>query len=74
VLLNQLQPIIEPQLMESQCGFRKGRGTIDQIWVARQLVERTNEYQTPVLLCFVDLTKAYDSVDRSALLAILKHY
>ena len=74
VLLYRLQTIIDPQLLESQCGFRKGRGIIDQIWVARQIVERAVEYQTPAHLCFVDLTKAYDSVDRSALIAILKSY
>ena len=74
VLLYRLQTIIDLQLLESQCSFRKGRGTTDQIWVARQIVERAVEYQTPAHLCFVDLTKAYDSVDRSALIAILKSY
>ena len=60
--------------MESQCGFKKGRGTVDQIWVARQIIERATEYQTPVHLGFMDLTKAYDLVDRSALFAMLRHY
>ena len=40
VLLYRLQTIIDPQLLESQCGFRKGQGTVDQIWVAQQIVER----------------------------------
>ena len=74
VLLNRLETIIDPQLKESQCGFRKGRGTVNQIWVARQIIERATEYRTTVHLGFVDLTKAYDSVDRTALLAILRHY
>ena len=74
ILLERLQDIIEPQLMEAQCGFREGRGTIDQIWVARQVVERAAEHRTPLMMCFVDLTKAYDSVDRSALMAVLKSY
>ena len=42
--------------------------------MTRQLVERANEYQTPLSLGFVDLTKAYNSVDRSTLVAILRHY
>ena len=54
ILLDRLQVIIDPQLMEAQCGFRKGRGTVDQLWVVRQVV---------LYLCFVDLTKAYDSVN-----------
>ena len=74
VLLERLESIIDPQLLESQCGFRQGRGTTDQIWLTRQIIERAGEYGTAVHLCFVDLTKAYDSVDRTALIAILKNY
>ena len=74
ILLERLQAIIDPQLMEAQCGFRKGRGTVDQIWVMRQVVEKATEYRTPVFLCFVDLTKAYDSVNRQAMVAILREY
>ena len=47
-LLDRLETIIDPQLMESQCGFRNGQGTVDQIWVARQIVERATGFQTPV--------------------------
>ena len=46
ILLERLQTIIDPQLLDSQRGFRRGRGTVDQIWMTRQLVERANEYQT----------------------------
>ena len=34
VLLERLQTIIKPQLLEAQCGFQRGCGTVDQIWVA----------------------------------------
>ena len=74
ILLQRLQAIIEPQLLEAQCGFRKGRGTVDQIWVVRQTVERAAEYRKPLFLCFVDLTKAYDLVIHQAMAAILKEY
>ena len=57
--------------MGTQCGFRKERSTVDQIWVTCQVVEKAAEYQPPVYLCFVDLSKAYDSV---ALVAILRSY
>ena len=60
--------------MDTQCGFRKGRSTVDQIWVTHRIVEKATEYQTPVYLCFVDLSKAYDSVDCTALVAILRSY
>ena len=42
--------------------------------VVRQVVERATEYRTPLYLCFMDLTKAYDSVNRLAMKAILKEY
>ena len=47
---------------------------MDQIWLTQQVVERAREYRTPVYLCFVDLIKAYDSVDRAALIAVLRSY
>ena len=63
IFLEQLHAIIDPQLLESQCGSRKGRRTTDQIWLTRQIAERAAEYGTAAHLCFVDLIKAYDSVD-----------
>ena len=74
VLLERLQAVIDPQLSETQYGFRKGRGTIDQIWVTRQVLEKAVEYKVPIHLCFVDLSKAYDSVNRTAMLAVLRSY
>ena len=74
VLLERLQAVIDPQLSDTQCGFRKGRGTIDQIWVTRQVLEKAVEYKVPIHLCFVDLSKAYDSVNRTAMLAVLRSY
>ena len=47
---------------------------MDQMWVVWQVVERSKEYHTPVCMSFDDLTKAYDSVNRQALIAILKEY
>ena len=39
ILLERLENIIDPQLLESQCGFPQGRGTTDQIWLTWQIVE-----------------------------------
>ena len=47
---------------------------MDQIWVARQVVERAKEYLTPICMSSVDLSKAYDSVEWRALIAILREY
>ena len=72
ILLERLKKIIEPQMMEAQCGFRQGRGTTDQIWAIRQLVEKTLEHRSELCLCFIDLSKAYDSVNREALMVVLR--
>ena len=51
-------------LPESQCGFRKDRGTIDMIFTARQLQEKCQEQNMDLYMTFVDLTKAFDTVSR----------
>ena len=51
ILQERLQVIAERVLPESQCGFRKGRGCIDMIFTARQLVEKSREHDTPLFLC-----------------------
>ena len=62
----------ESDLPESQCGFRKGRGCVDMIFTARQLVEKSREHNTPLFVLFVDLRKAYNSVPSSALWQVLE--
>ena len=57
---------------ESQCGFRKGRGTTDMIFCLRQLQEKSREHRTPLYMAFIDLTKAFDTVSRSALWIVLE--
>ena len=51
-------------LPESQCGFRKGRGCVDMIIAARQLIEKTREHDDVLFMLFVDLKKADDSVPK----------
>ena len=72
ILLNRLTkwgcPAVIP---ESQCGFRAGRGTMDMIFSARQLMEKCIEQQVPLYQVFIDLTKAFDTINRSALWTIL---
>ena len=62
ILQDRLQVLAKEVLPESQCGFRKGRGCIDMIFVARQLVEKSREHDVSLFVLFIDLRKAYDSV------------
>ena len=69
VLLNRLNEHLELSglLPESQCGFRKNRGTIDMIFTARQLQEKCQGQNVDLYMTFVDLTKAFDTVSRKGL-------
>ena len=72
IIQERLQSLAEKVLAESQCGFRKGRGCSDMIFVARQLLEKSREHQSSLFTLFVDLKKAYDSVPRDALWQVLE--
>ena len=67
ILANRLLPLSEDILAESQCGFCPGRGTSDMIFAACQLQEKCREQHLPLYMAFIDLTKAFDSVNRTAL-------
>jgi len=72
LLLNRLEKHVCPSIIpESQSGFRAGRGTVDMIFSARQLVEKCREQCLPLCQVFVDLTKAFDTVNRDALWKVL---
>ena len=60
-------------LRENQCGFHTGRGCIDQVFAIRILAEKAREYNTPPYLCFVDLKKAYYSLNHDALWVVLQN-
>ena len=72
IILKRLQKLAEQILPESQCGFRAGRSTTDMIFTLRQLQEKCREQQKPLYIAFVDLTKAFDTVNRKALYKVLK--
>ena len=72
-ILNRLKPRAEQFLHENQCGFQCGRGCADQLFSLRMLMERSREYRHPLYVCFIDLKKAYDSVNRDSLWHILQH-
>ena len=61
-------------LAEEQSGFRPRRSTLDMLFVVQRLHELARKKVTAVFACFVDLTKAYDSVDRELLWDVLGHF
>ena len=60
------------ELSDVQAGFRKGRGTRDQIANIRWIMEKVREFQKNIDFCFIDYAKAFDCVDHKKLWKILK--
>ena len=60
------------ELPDVQAGFRKGRGTRDQVANIRWIIEKAQELHKNIYFCFIDYAKAFDCVDRNKLWKILK--
>ena len=63
ILQARLQPYVNHELPDIQAGFRKGRGTRDQIANVRWIIEKAKEFQKNIYFCFIDYAKAFDCVD-----------
>ena len=72
ILQARLQQYVNHELPDVQAGFRKVRGTRDQIANIRWIMEKTTEFQKNTYFCFIDYVKAFDCVDHNKLWKILK--
>ena len=72
ILQTRLQQYVNRELPDVQAGFRKGRGTKDQIAHIRWIMEKAREFQKNIYFCFIDYAKAFDRVDHNKLWKILK--
>ena len=72
ILQARLQQYVNHQLPNAQAGFRKGRGTRDQIANTHWITEKAREFQKNIYLHFIDYAKAFDCVDHNKLWKILK--
>ena len=66
------QQYVNRELSDVQAGFRKGRGTRDQIANICWIMEKAREFQKNIYFCFIDYAKAFDYVDHNKLWKILK--
>ena len=72
ILQARLQQYVNRELPNVQAGFRKGRGTRDQIANIHWIMEKATEFQKNIYFCFTDYVKAFDCVDHNKLWKILK--
>jgi len=71
MLIRLLTHVVDTVVPESQCGFRHVRSTTDMIFVARLLQEKCREQHRDLFIAFIDLTKAFDTVNRDLLWQVL---
>ena len=71
ILLARLQQFMSRELPDVQAGFRKGRGTRDQIANICWIMEKGREFQKNIYFCFIDYAQAFDCVDHNQLWTIL---
>ena len=72
ILQVRLQQYVNCELPDVQAGFRKGRGTRDQIANILWIIKKAREFQKNIYFCFIDYDKAFDCVEHNKLWKILK--
>ena len=74
ILQARLQQYVNRELPDVQAGFRKARGTRDQIANICWIMEKTREFQKNIYFCFIDYAKAFDCVDHNKLWKLFKRW
>jgi len=72
ILQARLQQYVNHELLDGQAGFRKGRGTRDQIANIHRIITKAREFQKNIYFCFIDYAKAFDCVHHNKPWKILK--
>ena len=72
ILQARLQQYMNRELLDVQAGFRKGRGTRDQIADIHWIIKKAREFQKNIYFCFIDYAKTFDCMDHKKLWKILR--
>ena len=72
IILNRTRNKTGPEIAQEQCGFVAGKGTTNAIYILRTVIERSIEAQQDLYLCFIDFSKAFDTVKHDKLIQMLQ--
>ena len=72
ILQTRLRQYMNQELLDVQAGFRKGKGTRDEIANIHWIIEKAREFQKNVYFCFIDYAKVFDCVDHNQLWKVLQ--
>ena len=72
IILNRTRTKTGPEIAQEQCGFVAGKGTTNAIYVLRTVIERSIEVQQDLYSCFIDFSKAFDTVKHDKLIQMLQ--
>ena len=74
VLIDRIRDGVNSKLRDEQVGFRRGRGTVDHIFILQNIIEQVVELQATLYITFVDFKKEFDSVHQESLWKIMESY
>ena len=74
IVVDRIRTGVESKLRKEQAGFRLGRGTTEQIFILRNIIKQSIEWQSSLCVNFIDFEKAFDSVHRDSLWLIMRSY
>lgn len=72
IIMLRIRNKIKPEISEEQCGFVEGKGTSNATYILRNIIERSIEVQQDLYFCFIDYTKAFDTVKHQVIMKMLK--
>ena len=67
IIKNRINEHVEEEMVEEQCGFRKGRSCTEAIFTVQQIIVKRKEHNLPLFLLFIEYKKAYDNINREKL-------